>query len=66
MNAAQIYPCQVMHQRLFPVKYRFRYRIVSALFDIDRLDALARAHRWFSLNRFNLVSLHTSVHGRRD
>ena len=66
MNAAQIYPCQVMHQRLFPVHYRFRYRIVSALFDIDRLDALARDHRWFSLNRFNLFSLHTRDHGRRD
>jgi len=66
MNAAQIYPCQVMHQRLFPVRYRFRYRIVSALFDIDRLDALARERRWFSLDRFNLFSLHTRDHGRRD
>ncbi|MCA1790453.1 MAG: DUF1365 domain-containing protein [Thioalkalivibrio sp.] len=66
MNGAQIYSCEVMHQRLFPVQYRFRYRIVTALFDIDRVDALAGNHRWFSLNRFNLFSLHTRDHGRRD
>lgn len=56
----------VMHRRLFPQQYRFRYRVVSALFDIDRLEALARGRRWFSLNRFNLFSLHTRDHGRRD
>ncbi len=66
MAAARIYSSQVMHQRLFPVRYRFRYRIVSVLFDIEQLGVLDRNHRWFSLNRFNLFSLHTQDHGRRD
>lgn len=66
MTAAVLYRCQVMHQRFFPVAYRFRYRVYGALFDIDRLDALAALHRWFSVNRFNLFSLHTRDHGRRD
>jgi uncharacterized protein len=66
MTAAQLYSSQVMHQRFFPVQYRFRYRVFSALFDIDRLDELTRSHRWFSLDRFNLFSLRTRDHGRRD
>ncbi|AHE97577.1 DUF1365 domain-containing protein [Thioalkalivibrio paradoxus] len=63
---AHIYHCQVMHQRLFPVAYRFRYRLFTMLFDIDRLEALAQDHRWFSKDRFNLFSLYTRDHGRRD
>jgi uncharacterized protein len=66
MREALLYSCRVMHQRFFPVAYRFHYRVYSALFDIDRLDGLAAQSRWFSLNRFNLFSLHTRDHGRRD
>ncbi len=66
MRDALLYSCRVMHQRFFPVAYRFRYRIYSALFDIDRLQTVAKRSRWFSLNRFNLFSLHTRDHGRRD
>ena len=66
MSDALLYSCRVMHQRFFPVAYRFRYRIYSALFDIDRLEAVASGSRWFSLNRFNLFSLYTRDHGRRD
>jgi uncharacterized protein len=63
---AVVYACEVMHQREFPVQYRFRYRVFGMLFDIDRLEPLAAAHRWFSLDRFNLFSLRTRDHGRRD
>jgi uncharacterized protein len=66
MTSATIYACQVMHQRFFPVAYRFRYRVFGMLFDIARLDEVARGSRWFSLNRFNLFSLHTRDHGPRD
>lgn len=66
MSDARLYACQVMHQRFFPVAYRFRYRVYSALFDIDRLETVAGTSRWFSLNRFNLFSLRTRDHGRRD
>jgi uncharacterized protein len=66
MSDALIYSCRVMHQRFFPVAYRFRYQVYSALFDIDRLEALAERSRWFSLNRFNVFSLHIRDHGRRD
>jgi len=55
-----------MHQRLFPVRYRFRYQGFSLLVDIDQLERLQQSLRWFSLNRFNLFSLHTRDHGHRD
>ncbi|MBK1631696.1 hypothetical protein CKO31_13255 [Thiohalocapsa halophila] len=34
----RIYFTRVMHRRLFPVQYRFEYRVFSLLLDLDRLD----------------------------
>ena len=53
-----LYPGTVMHGRLAPVRHAFRYRVFSCLFDLDELGMLERRLRLFSLNRFNLVSLH--------
>jgi DUF1365 family protein len=55
-----------MHRRLFPVSYRFVYRVFSLLLDIDRLPGTAARLRLFSHNRFNLMSLHDRDHGPRD
>ncbi len=66
MAAASIYVGEVMHQRLFPVRYRFVYPVFSLLLDIDRLDEAARASRLFSLNRFNVSSFYAADHGPRD
>jgi hypothetical protein len=63
---AWLYVGEVMHRRLFPVQYRFAYRVFSLLVDIDRLDEAARASRLFSHNRFNLVAFHDRDHGPRD
>jgi DUF1365 family protein len=56
----------VMHRRVFPVKYRFVYRVFSLLLDVDRVDEVAGKCRWFSHNRFNLFSFHDRDHGPRD
>ncbi|CRI65682.1 conserved hypothetical protein [Thiocapsa sp. KS1] len=56
----------VMHRRLFPVRYRFTYRVFSLLLDVERVEEIARACRWFSYNRFNLFSFHDRDHGARD
>lgn len=56
----------VMHRRLFPVRYRFVYRVFSLILDIDRIEQLAQSHRWFSYNRFNLFSFYDRDHGPRD
>jgi hypothetical protein len=36
----RIYFTKVMHRRLFPVQYRFTYRVFSLLLDLDALDRL--------------------------
>ena len=53
----------VMHQRLRPLRHRLRYRMFSLLLDVDQLPALAKRLRLFSLNRFNLFSLHERDYG---
>lgn len=66
LPAAVLYPCTVMHRRTHPVEYRFEHRILSLMVDIDRLDEAASGTRWFSVDRFNLFSLHRHDHGPRD
>lgn len=64
--AAGLYRGTVMHQRFVPVAHRFAYRVFAVVVDITRLDQADRQSRLFSINRFNLVSVHESDHGRRD
>lgn len=58
-----LYATRVMHRRRVAPHYRFIYRVFYLLADIDRLDALASRLRWFSLDRFNLLSLRVRDHG---
>lgn len=64
--AARLLFGDVMHRRLFPVQYRFNYRVFSILVDIERVGEAAHACRWFSHNRFNLFSFYDADHGPRD
>lgn len=57
---------QIMHRRLFPLGYRFNYRVGSLLLNLDDLPSLSRSLRFFSHNRFNLFSLYDRDHGARD
>ncbi len=65
-SPARLYVGEVMHRRLFPVRYRFAYRVFSLLLDIDRLDEAAATTAVFSHNRFNVLSFHDADHGPRD
>ena len=58
-----LYVGQVMHQRLRPARHRLQYRVFSLLLDIDALPALTRRLRLFSLNSFNLFSVHERDYG---
>jgi uncharacterized protein len=62
-SASALYVGTVMHQRLRPARHRLSYRMFSLLLDLDELPALARRLRLFSLDRFNLFSLHQRDHG---
>lgn len=65
MNSA-LYAGHVMHQRLRPLRHSLRYRVFSLLVDLDELPALAARLRLFSLDRFNLFSIHRRDHGAGD
>jgi len=58
-----LYPGHVSHRRLRPREHRLAYRIWSMLIDLDELDALDRRLRWFSVDRFNLVSFRRADRG---
>jgi DUF1365 family protein len=62
-GGSALYIGHVMHQRLRPARHRLRYRVFSLLLDLDELPALSRRLRLFSLNRFNLFSLHERDYG---
>ena len=63
-----LYFGQVRHARYQPKPHRLNYKVFSALFDVDDIDAgtLGQKLRWFSLNRFNLFSFHVKDHGAKD
>src|SRR5579864_2688987 len=65
-DAAVLYAGEVMHARLKPVGHRFKYRVMSLLIDLDRLDAADRQTPLFGVNRPALYSFHEADHGQRD
>jgi len=64
-GCAALYVGTVMHARMKPVTHRFKYRVFTALINLDRLDELDRLSAVFSVNRFNLFSFYPSDHGPR-
>lgn len=61
-----LYVGDVVHKRARPKRHSLRYRVFSMLVDLDHLESLHEKMRFFSLNRFNLVSLFTRDFGPRD
>jgi len=57
---------KVMHRRLRPVENHFVYGVFFLRLRLSALESIARTNRLFSLNRFNLASLHFRDHGARD
>jgi len=65
-HQSRLYLTRVMHRRLFPVDYRFSYRVFSLLLDLERLEASAAGLYLLSIDRFNLLSFRRRDHGPRD
>lgn len=51
-----LYIGKVSHQRLLPTLHRFAYPLAMVMFDIDELEHTVAQSRWWSLERFNLIS----------
>lgn len=64
MTAGALYPGTVVHKRLTPRRHAFSYRVFALLADVDAIDDLDRRLRFFSRNRFNLISLWDRDMGR--
>ena len=66
MPACMLYVGSTRHRRVAPVEHAFRYRVFWLLLDVDRLDEAARASRWLSIDRFNLLGFHRRDHADGD
>lgn len=61
-----LYIGQVMHQRFFPMAYKFKYDIFSLKVDVDTIESEAQNIWLLGLNRFNWVSLYQKDYGSRS
>ncbi len=63
MIESALYEGDVSHLRVRPRRHFLRYRAFWLLLDLDRLDEIAARTRFFSRNRFDLLSFHDGDHG---
>ncbi|MEM7523465.1 MAG: DUF1365 domain-containing protein [Pseudomonadota bacterium] len=60
----RLYVGEVMHMRLRPFRHQFRYRVFTALLDVDRLESAES--RLLKIDRFGVFSFQRRDHGPRD
>ena len=63
---SSIYNGTVIHKRFKPKTHYFKYNVFSLLIDLSELDHLDNKIKFFSYNKFNLVSFYEKDHGDRD
>lgn len=57
-----LYDCEVVHERLQPLRHGFRYRLFFLSLDLDEVDALSHRLWFFSRNRWNLYAFRDLDH----
>ena len=65
MNSS-IYNGTVIHKRFKPKSHFFKYSVFTFLIDLSELNYLNRKIKFFSYNRFNVLSFYEKDHGNRD
>ena len=63
---SSIYNGTVIHKRFKPKTHYFKYSVFSLLIDLSELDYLSKKIKFFSHNKFNLMSFYDKDHGNRD
>ncbi len=63
---SSIYNGTVIHKRFKPKTHFFKYSVFSFLIDLSDLDYLNNKIKFFSYNKFNLISFYEKDHGNRD
>ena len=63
---SKLYVGEVSHQRFKGNPHTLHYRVFALLVNLDELPRLNQTLRWFSHNRFNLLSLHDKDFGLEE
>ncbi len=63
---SSIYNGTVIHKRFKPKEHFFKYSVFSFLIDLSELNHLNKKIKFFSYNKFNLLSFYEKDHGNRD
>ena len=66
MTNSCIYNGSVIHKRFKPKEHFFKYKVFSLFIDLSELNELNEKLKFFSLNKFNLISFYEKDHGERD
>ena len=66
MTNSCIYNGKVVHRRFKPKEHFFKYKVFSLFIDLSELNELNDKLKFFSLNKFNLISFYEKDHGERD
>ena len=63
---SSLYTGEVFHGRHLPFSHKFTYRVFSIVLDLDELPELSQKLKYFSFNKWNILSFHNKDHGPRD
>ena len=61
-----IYTGLITHKRYKPKKHFFSYKTFSLLIDLNEIEDLEKKIKFFSYNKFNILSFYNIDHGARD
>ena len=61
-----IYSGFVTHERFKPRKHFFSYKTFSLLLDLNEINDIEKKIKFFSYNKFNILSFYNIDHGNRD
>jgi len=61
-----IYAGFITHRRFKPKRHFFTYKTFSLLIDLHELENLSKKIKFFSYNKFNILSFYNIDHGPRD
>ena len=63
---SKIYTGKVIHKRFKPKEHYFKYNVFSLLIDLNELEQINKYIKFFSYNKFNIISFYDKDHGDRD
>ena len=63
---SKIYTGKVIHKRFKPKEHYFKYNVFSLLIDLNELEEINKYIKFFSHNKFNIISFYDKDHGDRD